>query len=346
MKVLFLDFSTRLESVDDLKERARGGMVSSLLRLPDELVRLGHDVFVLSDIPKDTMTEAGTVWCAKDGGCWLKGEDWDILVLNRGIGEGYAGLKAKHRILWTHDLPHAGYIPEPKLANIISATVFMSKYAERVWRTFYPAIKRSFYIPNGVDKELFYPREKIDGYMIYASAPNRGVRRLNYIYDCVRNKVKTPVYLNAYSNMAIMHPNEGPDSAEDWNEIKKEVEFNLFDPLPQEQYAEELGKASLMVLPTRYPEICSNSILQSLASGTPIVTTGNLGSACEWIKDGFNGYLTKFQIHDYMVHTAEMVRLIEKALGNKKLIKNAPKTKGLYTWKQIAKKWNKMFKKL
>jgi hypothetical protein len=194
MKILFLDFSTRLNTVKDLESRARGGMVTSLFRVPDALSQLGHDVHVLADIKNDGMTKHGTIWCAKDGGCWLKGISWDFLVLNRGVGEGYGGIQAKHRILWTHDLPHNGFISEPKIMNAFTGVVFMSRYAEHIWRAFYRTIGRSFLIPNGVDKDIFYPREKDLNYLIYGSAPNRGLKRLSLIYDAVKSKSNKPLY--------------------------------------------------------------------------------------------------------------------------------------------------------
>jgi glycosyltransferase involved in cell wall biosynthesis len=356
MKILFLDFSTKLKTVDDLKTRARGGMVSSLLRVPDELTKLGHEVFVLSDIPEDTKTEVGTIWCAKDTGCHLKGYDWDHLILNRGIAEAYTGITAKHRILWTHDLPHAGFIPEPKMMHAFSGVVFMSRYAEHIWRTYYRTIGRSFYIPNGVDKDLFWPVEadrllyREHEQLIFGSAPNRGARRLNYIFDCIKTRVPR-AKLTAYTDMETMHPNESKawDSADDWNDVKKTVSYDAKKPIPQTEWAKKLRKAGLMILPTRYPEICSNSILQSLASGTPVITTGNLGSACEWIKHGKNGMLTNFQVHDYMVHTVEMVRnavtVLENPKLHKKMIKNATKTK-IHSWKEIGKLWERMMKRL
>ena len=197
MKILFVDFSTCLKTVRDLETQARGGMVTSLFRVSDALSQLGNEVFVLADIKHDGVTEAGTIWCAMDGSCWLKGEDWDFLVLNRGIGEGYVGLGAKHRILWTHDLPHNGFIAEPKMMHAFSAVVFMSRYAEHIWRSFYQTIGKSFLIPNGVDKELFYPREKDLNYLIYGSAPNRGLKRLSLIFDAVKTKTNKPLYFNA-----------------------------------------------------------------------------------------------------------------------------------------------------
>lgn len=350
MKILFLDLSTRLESFADLKTRARGGMISSLVRVPDELAKRGHEVFVLSDVKDDGKTAAGTIWCAKDGGCWLKGYDWDFLVLNRGVSEGYSGLNAKHRILWTHDLPHNGFIPEPKIMNVFSGVVVMSDYANRIWRSFYKTIKDTFYIPNGVDKEVFYPREKDLSYMIFGSAPNRGLKRLELIYDAVKTRIKTPVKMKAFSNVKIMHPNEAEfnDYAADYERIDK-TGIEMCDPLPQHEYADEIGKAGLMILPTDYPEICSNNILQSLASGTPVITTGNLGSAGEWIKHKQSGMLTDFHVHDYMIHTVEMVRNTVEVLENerlhKKMIKKAQKT-NILTWEQVGERWENMFRRL
>lgn len=327
--------------------------MTSLFCVADELAKRGHDVFVLSDIKHDGKTAAGAIWCARDGSCWLKGENWDFLILNRGIGEGYVGLQAKHRILWTHDLPHNGFIPEPKMMNAFSATVFMSRYAERIWRTFYPAITRSFLIPNGIDRDLFFPRLKDPDYLIYASAPNRGLNRLPLIFDAIKARVAQPVFMRAYSNMEKMHPNEArhsPDFANDYHKIKQESDIELHDPLPQKEFAEQLGIASLMILPTDYPEICSNVIVQSLASGTPVITTGKLGSFGEWIKNGYNGFLTKFHVQDYMTHTLEIVRYAVKFLEDEKLKermqKNAAKTENIFSWEQIGQKWETMLKKL
>ena len=348
-KILFVDFSTKLESLGDLKSRARGGMVSSLVRVPNELAKRGHEVMVLSDIKKDEWSDGGVLWCAKDGRCQLKGEKWDFLVLNRGVGEGYSGLESKHRILWTHDLPHNGFIPEPKMMHGISGVVFMSRYAEHLWRTFYKTIGASWLIPNGVDREMFYPRKKDLDYIVYGSAPNRGLKRLPLIFDAIRTRLGRSLKMEAYSNLSLQHPNESGDYGEDYEKVA-ESKVTLNDPLPQEEWAEKLGRAGLMILPTDYPEICSNNVLQTLASGVPIVTTGDLGSANEWVKDGVNGSLTRFQVNDYMIHTVEIVRnalgILEDKDKHWAMIKNAVHTRGIYEWEEIGVKWEKMFRKL
>jgi glycosyltransferase involved in cell wall biosynthesis len=341
MRALFIDMSTKLLTINDLTTRARGGMVSSLFAVSDGLAQLGHEVAVLSDIAESGITQAGVQWITE-----YDDSKYDVLVCNRGIGQGFPGIRAKHRILWTHDLPHNGFIQNPQNIKAFSATVFMSGYAERVWRTFYPTIGKSVTIPNGVNKQVFYPRPKDADYLLYISNPDRGLNRLPLIFEATQTKLNRPITMRAYSNSKLLHPNE--HDSHDGLDYKRceEVGIKVLDPIPQSQLAEELGRAGAMVLPTNYPEICSNAILQSLASGTPIFTTGGLGSAPEWIRHGKNGMLTEFMPHDYMVYQLEMVRNLTTVLSNprvhRKLMNKAAQTKGIYTWDQIVQQWHRM----
>jgi glycosyltransferase involved in cell wall biosynthesis len=330
-------------------------MVSSLRILPDLLAGMGHAVWVLADIIDGGVTDSGVIW---SGDGLIKGAEFplpefefDFLVCNRGVGDGYPQIKAKRRVLWTHDLPHNGFIPDPRIMGAFAATVFMSDYAERVWRTFYKTIGRSFTIPNGVDKTRFYPRKKDLNYLIFASAPNRGLKRLPLLFDAIRATTRPEVRMTAFSNLAKMHPNE-VGSGEVFEEAYKTVQDSaviLRDPLPQHEFAEEIGTAGLMVLPTDYPEICSNVILQALASGTPVITTGKVGSSGEWLKHEYNAMLTEFQPLDYMVYQVEMVRNAVRVLNDEKkhrqMIENASRTKTL-TWEEVAQKWSKMLHRI
>lgn len=351
MRICFLDLSCRLETVHDLETNPRGGMVSSLFKVSDYLSSQGHDVCVVADIKTPATTKQGTRWENH-----RVDDEFDFLICNRGVGDGYPEIKAKHRILWTHDLPHAGFIQNPKTIKAFSAIVFMSKYAEKVWRDFYKDIGKSFLIPNGVDKSLFYPREKDFNYLIFASAPNRGLKRLPFIFDCIESRLKQHVYMRAYSNLKKLHPGEVDPEIRNEEEDGFSIIYNrvseskveLKDPIPQKELAEEIGKAGLMILPTDYPEICSNIVLQSLASGTPIFTTGRLGSASEWITHR-NGRLTKWHPVDYMIYQVDLIRnaveILENRKLHKRLMKECLKTK-IFDWNEIGHKWETMLNRL
>lgn len=315
-------------------------MVSSLFKVTDYLSSR-HDVSVLGGIQSPGVTKAGTQWVKDVSGTY------DVLVTNRGTEDGYPWISAKSRVLWTHDLPHSGWIPEPKTIKAFACTVFMSRYAERVWRAFYKDIGKSVLISNGVDKDIFYPREKDFDDLIYASAPNRGLDKLPLIFDAIQARTGGK-RMRAYSNLAALHPGEvGAGDTFDYKTVQESA-VELLDPIPQIELAEQLGRAGLMVLPTGYPEICSNIVLQSLASGTPIVTTGNLGATPEWVKHGKNGMLTEFVPADYMVHTVEIVRNAVRALEDKclhkRLIDGARKTR-IPTWAEVGSQWEKLLRR-
>jgi glycosyltransferase involved in cell wall biosynthesis len=331
-------------------------MVSSLRILPDVLSQFGCHSTVYAEIDQEGITDAGTVWRNQ---YTEPKEKFDVLIYNRQLSDGYPLIRTKKRVLWTHDLPHPGFIPNPKLLNIINRTVFMSGFAEGIWRTFFPGIKKSVTIPNGVDKDVFYPGEKDLDYIIFCSAPNRGLDWLPFIFSRVRGRTRKSLYLKAFSNMRLMHPHEQDNRMDnfwvdtDFEHVYSDCIANnveICDPVPQPDLAIELGKASLMIMPTKFPEICSNSILQALASGVPIVTTGDgLGSAHEWIKHGKNGFLTKYHPMHYMACYMEMSRFAEHIIQNEKkhrsMCNRAAKTK-VYTWVEIGKKWFKMLKAL
>lgn len=346
MRIIFVDRSTKLETVTDLERRGRGGMVSSLFKVSDYLARRGHDVTVLSDIESTGATRAGAFWSHEFWG------EYDCLIANRGVGDGYPDIRAKSRILWTHDLPHSGFIPEPRTIRAFACTVFMSRYAEQVWRAFYHDIGRSAFIPNGVDKTIFYPRQKDLGYLLYASAPNRGLKRLPFIFDCIRSRAKKPVRCRAYSNMNALHPGEVRDEGQDGFALTyKELQESAVDhqdPVPQDVLANEMGKAGLLLMPTDYPEICSNIVLQALVSGTPVITTGGLGATPEWVKHRRNGMLTDWKTEDYMVYQVDFIRKALEVLDNegrhRQMIWRARRSKVL-SWDEVGSRWERLIRR-
>ena len=365
MRVLFIDHTTGLKSLDDFKTQGRGGMVSSLRILPDVLSQLNISCAVLSDIEQGGKTPAGVVWYTrKDWDC-IEGREWDAIVFNRTVQNGFPELKARHRILWTHDLVHGGWIRNPKTIKAFAATVFMSEYSEKTWRFFYPGIGKSFLIPNGVDKKLFYPREKDLRYLIFASAPNRGIDRVGLFFEALKTRVSPDLYCRAFSDLKAMHPQDAEkqpkfddsfEQYEGWQDLYRAQYKNLEEAgverpgcVPQADLAEELGRAGLMIIPSGYPEQCSNSVLQALASGTPVVTTG-IGASPEWVRHGWNGMVTRWHLEDYMAYHREFYNHCKTVLTNeklhRKLIGNAPRTKNLFTWEEIGERWASMLRKI
>jgi len=344
MKILFVDHTTHIKCLEDFKLKARGGMVTSLGKVSDGLSK-NHEVFVWAK-GFNAESEAGVKWISDPI------DDADIIVFNRGMDNGHPELGKGKRILWAHDLPHIGFCPDPKTMNSLSGLVSMSQYADRVWRDMFEYKGKSFLIPNGVDFNLFNPaHEKDHGYLIYASAPNRGLWRLPLIFDAIKGRAKiSSVRMTAFSNMRTMHPGEIKETEDNYEldySTCEEVGIIRKDPIPQKELAIELGRASMMLLPTNYPEICSNLVLQSLACGTPVITTGKIGSIPEWLTHRKNSMLTNYAPRDYMVYQKEIILNTCEVLGNtrlwKKLRRGAEKTRNkILSWEDVVGRWERM----
>ncbi|MBU2025431.1 glycosyltransferase, partial [Patescibacteria group bacterium] len=78
------------------------------------------------------------------------------------------------------------------------------------------------------------------------------------------------------------------------------------------------------------------SILESMASGVPVVAT-KTGMAPDIIKDGTNGFLTEIEDVENLVKKS--IEIIENKNLRAKIIRNALLTVGRYDWKIIAKRY-------
>jgi hypothetical protein len=96
--------------------------------------------------------------------------------------------------------------------------------------------------------------------------------------------------MRAYSNLSKLHPGEEEEYEKDYEEVKQS-KVMLCDPIPQDEaWQRRLGRAGLMLLPSSYPEICSNVVLAEPLSSwnADHLNREILGSVGQWV-NGKNG---------------------------------------------------------
>ncbi len=103
-----------------------------------------------------------------------------------------------------------------------------------------------------------------------------------------------------------------------------------------------MRNADVFVFPTRY-EPFSLVILEAMASGLPVITSKpEICGAAELIEDGVNGFLMRENTDPY-----ELVEIIINLYKNpslkKRIGENARKTAMKYTWKEMAKRYEKLY---
>lgn len=310
------------------------GRLTCIKSVTQELQRT-FDVTVLGK-HEGFYDDAGVLWDSR-----AIEDNYDALVLVRGYGSGLPEIDAKKRFLWVRDLPHSGFCPEPELLKY-ATVVALSEYGAKIWKAFHPQIDRIKIIPNGVDDKVF----RLSGggrerkLLLYASAPNRGLDRLPSIFETLK-ELHPSLRLVAFSNLKKLHPGESGEY-EDVYQKCLDAGIELRDPVSHKELAKWMQAATAMVMPTDFPEICSNTVLQALACGLPIVTTGKLGATPEWVKDGENGVLTRFQRHDYQIFDLEIIRACHKLLSDDMFfsgIERGARYTPVPSWKEVAGRW-------
>ena len=181
-------------------------------------------------------------------------------------------------------------------------------------------------IYNGVDVDEFKPlKNKKIGKKIKLISTGRLIERKGYNYLIEALKVNNNIELTLIGEGNLKKELE--DLAK-----KNKVNVKFLGRVNHKLISNYLRNADIFILPS-LNEGMSNSILEAMACGLPIITT-DVGGSKELIKD--NGFIVKKADSETLKYS------IEKFLNNPKLIKQMGNTS-----KKIAKKmnWNNITKK-
>jgi L-malate glycosyltransferase len=198
-------------------------------------------------------------------------------------------------------------------------------------------------IYNGIDIEEFKPviRSLASDGKVKLLCVSRLTERkgINYLIDAF--KIISEEHNNIFLNII------GEGDAKD--ELVKQAEnlsirdkINFAGRIKHDQLPKIYERADIFVLPS-LNEGMSNTILEAIASGLPVVAT-DTGGTQELIKDGVNGLVVK------MKDTNDLAEKIEKLINDRGLRqKMAEESRNLalkFSWKCIAEKYVELFIKI
>lgn len=290
--IVFLNPNKITVCGDDLLRKPMGGVESSLIQLSKALYNTGkYNVHVFSHCYNPGSYDGVVYHELENADKALETIEPDVLVVNRSTkliarSNLRVQFKAKKLYLWAHD-----NVDSSSYSNIFDAfekvdgvMCVSNTLKESLKKEFGLSEDKLFVVPLGVDLDIKPNVEKKPFNMIYASTPYRGLKYLPKIFTEVK-KLHSEATLDVFSSMKIYDKSLNDN---DYNDVFKELEsldgVTVHKPVLQRELAGYLARADVMVYPNTFFETSCLAAQQSVAYGTPVVST-NLGALKETIGD-------------------------------------------------------------
>lgn len=200
-----------------------------------------------------------------------------------------------------------------------------------------------FVVSNAVDNKFFYNKSRLSVQQklrIKRKFKISGERVILYVGRLER--VKGIEYLlDAYKNLepevkdaVLVITGDGPLKKRLRQRCKKEkIKRVIFvGNLERSQMPKVYGVADLIVLPS-WSEVWGLVINEAMSCGLPVISTENVGSSRDLIKNGINGYLIKAR------DSQALYQAIKKVLSNSKVRKMGDNSRRIisgFTYKKMA----------
>ncbi len=302
MRVYFLARRHLPFSPESVHSRQVGGGEIALYHVAKGLAALGHEVVVVNRCGSEAGLYGSVRYydAAADASVWrteVRANPPDVLVVCRHMLDVFAGIPARAKVFWAHDsqgvpmqAPRSGAgrrlaigwgrTTGPWFHHRVDRIFVISRYLADVFHWLFRApAEKLVVIPVGIETDLFIgpARPRAPLRFIHTSVPDRGLTHLlQEIFPPIRRsfpEAELHLYsyqpLDAYKRYATLG-----------------VHFHGWVPKPE--LVRSLGESTLMLYPSNAEEMGCIAVLESMAAGTPAVTSA-LGVLPELAGDGSRG---------------------------------------------------------
>lgn len=320
-----------------------GGAELQAYGLGNALSKLGHDVHFYCNTEENGNYHPYEKFGTDD-------HEWVIIV--RASGILYQQFKAKHVILWTgdaYDQPNNWMLNDDRLISKLHKIVFKSNWQlETIHEHFVitALADKSVFMPTGLNPEHYteYKPSVKQGF-ICTSRIFRGIDRFIHIWPEVYNRFGGELkLLVGVSNLYSDNPESDVPYKPYLDALSKIEGVRLMDIHDQKQTIQLMAESKLMLYPNfNFMESSCNSAFESMAAGTPVITTAKAGLP-EAINEGI-GQL----IPDYLPlpeYTARMIQHIQYYFDNPDPFNNwVTQSRWAFikkhSWDKVAQQWLK-----
>ena len=321
-----------------------GGSESAVWFMARALAARGHRVDIVCNCPSPGVYDGVTYWDTSSFSQLVTAREWDVFISSRVPSALTLPLRTKMNWLWLHDMPTD--------VNAMAAMLFqtdqiltLSDFHRQAYLKGFPRFDRIMWqTRNGVDiqaVEYAAMHHRHPKRLVYASRPERGLNVLlmKIWPELLKRDPELELHLCGYS-------------MEDWQFSPEQKQFyaNLTEiarqsprvvdhgPMNKADFYMLLGSASLTLYPCVFPEISCIVALESMAAGTPIVTSGDfaLNETVPYRRVPGNpareGYVQEFVDYTMELLTDEILYRRTRKAGQNHVAQR-------YSWATVAAEW-------
>ena len=294
MKIAFIDTLGLTYDGSTLEKRGLGGSESAVIRMAQELAKIGFHVTVYNDCISDDSIPG--VYDGVDytpvSAAVLSSIDYDVVIVSRSVKpiiEDWPVIaKAKHVCLWMHDTFCEGddqieyLINIGKLNEIFTLSDWHTGYVthcDHGFRRNYDVLKNHIFLTrNGIgnmNPGWIDIREKDPNLFVFNASVTKGMIPLvKQIWPEVKRRIPD-AKLKIVGGYYKFREAAGPDQQQkDWTELMMQYggDIEFTGVITQQEISDILRKASYMIYPVGFPETFGISTLEALAHNVPLIT--------------------------------------------------------------------------
>lgn len=316
------------------------GSEEAVIYMSQQLAKLGYDVTVLGDPPKNSPHSDPSANPRYVNFNYRNGKKYDIAIAWR-TPFNAMDLKqiARSVYLWPHDTYHSPLTP--RQINGFEGVLWISKWQKDFWVSVNPGFNKFKPIfGNGINPDQFLPVvERKNPYScIYGSNYGRGLEVLLEIWPKIKEahpKATLDIYYG-WQHWGLLSPEK---------ELRMRQQITQYAPLDVREHGlvshEELNKAyseaSFWTYPCIAPEVfCITAIRAQLAGAIPVIIDGS--ALPETVRYGYrcsnaNEY---FDTLNKALSEADKISVEQRKEMGHFILQE-------YTWEAVAKEWKKLF---
>lgn len=293
MKIAFIDTLGLTYDGSTLSKRGLGGSESAVIRMSEELAKIGFDVTVFNDCTSDESNPGrydGVNYCPLNEA--HSGSGFDVCIVSRSVRpiveNWHVITKSRHVALWMHDTFCEGddqieyLVNVGKLQEIFTLSDWHTGYVthcDHGFRRNYDVLKNHIFLTrNGIgnmNPGWIDIRDKDPNLFVFNASVTKGMIPLvKQIWPEVKRRIPD-AKLKIVGGYYKFREAAGPDQQQkDWTELMMQYggDIEFTGVITQQEISDILRKASYMIYPVGFPETFGISTLEALAHNVPLIT--------------------------------------------------------------------------